>query len=116
MGSADRLPAALPRHRHRCRTGRPHRPRPASFTIALATAQNLLANAGNILDDTTDLTGQIGQAVLAEPAPLCRLRVSARKVKSALSRYNKADPYRPARSTKIDTIHASITSAPTKHH
>jgi hypothetical protein len=84
----------------------------ASFTIALTTAQNLLANAGNILDDTTDLTGQIGRAVLAEPAPPRRLRVSARKVKSALSRYNKADPYRPTRSTKIVALHASITPAP----
>jgi Insertion element 4 transposase N-terminal/Transposase DDE domain len=84
----------------------------ASFTIALTTAQNLLTGAGNILDDPTDLTGQIGRAVLAEPAPPRRLRVSARKVKSALSRYNKADPYRPARSTKITAIHATITPAP----
>ena len=84
----------------------------ASFTIALTTAQNLLANASNILDDTTDLPGQIGKAVLAEPAPPRRLRVSARKVKSALSRYNKADPHRPARSTKIANLHTAITPAP----
>jgi len=58
------------------------------------------------------LQGQIGRAVLAEPAQPRRLRVSTRKVKAALSRYNKADPYRPTRSTKITAIHARITPAP----
>ena len=67
-------------------------PDQARFTIALTTAQNLLANAANILDDTTDLTGQIGRAVLAEPAPPRRLRISARKVKSALSRRAQCRP------------------------
>lgn len=93
----------------------------ASFTIALTTAQNLLINASNIIDDTADLTGQIGRAVLAEPAPPRRLRVSTRKVKSALSRYNKADPHRPPRSTQITALTLTIsdpgpaTQPPTRH-
>lgn len=75
----------------------------AGFTTALHTAQNLLIKAENIIDDL-DPIGQIGRAVLAALAPPRRLRVSTRKVKSALSRYNKADPHRPARATTIDTL------------
>jgi hypothetical protein len=75
----------------------------AGFTTALHTARNLLIKAENIIDDL-DPIGQIGRAVLADLAPPRRLRVSTRKVKSALSRYNTADPHRPARATTIDTL------------
>jgi len=75
----------------------------AGFTTALVTAQNLLIKADNIIDDL-DPIGQIGRAVLADLAPPRRLRVSTRKVKSALSRYNKADPHRPARTTTVHTL------------
>ena len=75
----------------------------AGFTTALHTAQNLLVKAENIIDDL-DPTGQIGRAVLADLAPPRRLRVSTRKVKSALSRYNKADPDRPAHATTVQAL------------
>lgn len=79
------------------------------FTTALRTAQDLLVNAEGILDDEPiDLTGRIGRAVLADLAPPRRPRVSVRKVKSPLSRWNKADPHRPRTSTKITNI--KITS------
>jgi hypothetical protein len=83
----------------------------AGFTIALTTAQNLLVKAENIIDDL-DPTGQIGRAVLADLAPPRRLRVSTRKVKSALSRYNKADPDRPTRTTTVQTIDIKLTDNP----
>lgn len=83
----------------------------AGFTTALTTAQNLLVKAENIIDDL-DPVGQIGQAVLADLAPPRRLRVSTRKVKSPLSRYNKADPDRPARATTVTAIDINLTDSP----
>jgi hypothetical protein len=83
----------------------------AGFTTALTTAQNLLIKAENIIDDL-DPIGQIGRAVLADLAPPRRLRVSTRKVKSALSRYNKADPDRPTRATTVTTIDINLTDNP----
>ncbi|GAB3654571.1 hypothetical protein GCM10027589_13350 [Actinocorallia lasiicapitis] len=59
----------------------------AGFTIALTTAQDLLIKAENIHDDLDP----IGRAVLTDLAPPRRLRVSTRKVKSALSRYDCED-------------------------
>jgi Insertion element 4 transposase N-terminal/Transposase DDE domain len=82
-----------------------------ALTIALTTAQNLLTKAENIIDDL-DPIGQIGRAVLADLAPPRRLRVSTRKVKSALSRYNKADPDRPARATTVTAIDINLTDRP----
>jgi hypothetical protein len=83
----------------------------AGFTTALTTAQNLLIKAENIIDDL-DPTGQIGRAVLADLAPPRRLRVSTRKVKSALSRYNKADPDRPTHATTVHAIDIKLTDSP----
>jgi hypothetical protein len=81
----------------------------AGFTIALTTAQDLLIKAEGILEDQPiDLIGQIGRAVLDDLAPPRRPRVTVRKVKSPLSRWNKADPHRPRSSTKI--THIKITS------
>lgn len=82
----------------------------ASFTTALNTAQNLLVNAHNVLaDKPTDLIGDIGRAVLTDMAPPRRPRTSVRKIKSPLSRWNKADPHRPRSSTPITDI--KITTA-----
>jgi len=84
------------------------------FTTALHTAQDLLVNAENILEDQPiDLIGDIGRAVLADLAPPRRPRVSVRKVKSPLSRWNKADPHRPHTSTKITTIKIHSTQPST---
>jgi Insertion element 4 transposase N-terminal/Transposase DDE domain len=83
----------------------------APFTTALRTAQDLLINADGILDDEPiDLLGRIGRAVLADLAPPRRPRVSVRKVKSPLSRWNKADPHRPRSSTPITNIKITCTA------
>jgi len=76
----------------------------AAFTTALETAKDLLIKAEHITDDLTDPIGNIGRAVLADLHPPRRPRTSTRKVKSPLSRYNKADPHRPHHSTPITTL------------
>jgi hypothetical protein len=82
----------------------------ASFTIALETARQTLTAAAGVVTDGTGLTGRIGRAVLDGLLPPRRPRVSVRKVKSPLSRWNKADPHRPARSTKVTALTITATS------
>jgi hypothetical protein len=85
----------------------------ASFTIALETAKQTLTRAAGILTSTPSLTGRIGQAVLDGLLPPRRPRVSVRKVKSPLSRWNKADPHRPRRSTPVTALTITISSPQT---
>jgi hypothetical protein len=59
------------------------------------------------------LTGRIGRAVLDGLLAPCPPRVSARKVKSLLSRWNKADPYRPARSTPVTALTLTVSGPET---
>jgi len=59
---------------------------PASYQIAVQTAQTLVTGARGILTETTDLAGDIGRAVLANLHRPRRPRVCARTVKSPLSR------------------------------
>jgi hypothetical protein len=60
----------------------------ASFTIALQTARDLIAQAANVIAETTiDLVGTIGRHLLDNLMPARRLRVSPRAVKRPLSRY-----------------------------
>jgi hypothetical protein len=60
----------------------------ASFTIALNTARDQIIHAAGIIADTTiDLVGRIGRAVLADPLPPRRTRVSPRVVKRAISKH-----------------------------
>ena len=80
----------------------------ASFTIALETARQTLTQAAGVVTDGTDLTGSIGQAVLDGLLPPRRPRVSVRKVKSPLSRWNKADPHRPRRSNPVTSLAVTI--------
>ena len=80
----------------------------ASFATALDTATDLLVRAEGVTDDTTDLVGEIGRAVLGDLHPPRRPRTSVRKVKSPLSRYNKKDPYRPERSKPITDLAITI--------
>lgn len=90
----------------------------AGFTIALETAKDLLVKAENVVTGSVDLVGDIGRAVLAGLLPPRRPRVSVRKVKSPLSRYNKKDPYRPGTSTPVTaldiTVREPATSATTR--
>ena len=87
----------------------------ASFTTALQTATQTLIQADGVITSPAGPAGRIGRAVLDSLLPPRRPRVSARKVKSPLSRWNKADPHRPARSTPITsmTITVGHTTEPT---
>jgi hypothetical protein len=79
----------------------------ASFTIALQTAIDTVTTAAGVIPGS-GLTGRIGRAVLDGLLPPRRPRVSTRKVKSPLSRWNKADPHRPARSTPVTTMDITV--------
>jgi hypothetical protein len=83
----------------------------ASFTVALETARQTLTAATGVVTADAGLTGRIGRAVLDGLLPPRRPRVSVRKVKSPLSRWNKADPHRPARSTPVTAL-TIIVSGP----
>jgi len=76
----------------------------ASFTTALHTATQTLIQADGVIASGTTQAGRIGRAILDGMLPPRRPRVSARKVKSPLSRWNNTDPHRPARSTAITSM------------
>ncbi len=78
----------------------------ASFTIALHAARDQVVHAAGVIADTViDLVGKIGRLVLDNLLPERRLRVNARTVKRAISKYN-------ARGPTIDwrTYQATISS------
>ncbi len=81
----------------------------ASFTTALEAAKETITAASGVISTGTSMTGRIGRAVLDDILPPRRPRVSVRKVKSPLSRWNKADPYRPARSTTVTTMTVTLS-------
>ncbi|HET9007112.1 MAG TPA: IS4 family transposase [Actinomycetes bacterium] len=85
----------------------------ASFTIALQTATDTLTAAEAIIPDDPTSHGRIGHAVLADLLPPRRPRISVRKVKSPLSRWNKADPHRPTHSTPITHLTININTPDT---
>jgi hypothetical protein len=65
----------------------------ASFTIALHAARDQLVQAAGVIADTViDLAGKIGRLVLANLMPDRRLRLNARTVKRAISKYNARGP------------------------
>jgi hypothetical protein len=76
----------------------------ANWQIAVHTAQDLLTGARNVITGTTDLAGDIGRAVLANLNPPRRPRVSARRVKSPLSRWNKHPPGKPRTCLRITDL------------
>ena len=80
----------------------------ASFTIALQTAIDTVTGADGVLASDARDPGRLGRAVLDGLLPPRRPRVSVRKVKSPLSRWNKADPHRPARSTPVTTMGITV--------
>jgi hypothetical protein len=82
----------------------------AGFTTALQTATDTLIQADGVLTSHTSSIGRIGHAVLDTLLPPRRPRVSARKVKSPLSRWNNTDPQRPARSTPITSLALEVSS------
>ena len=65
----------------------------ASFTIALNAARDQVIHAAGIIAGTViDLVGKIGRLVLDDLLPERRLRVNARTVKRAISKYNARGP------------------------
>jgi len=82
----------------------------AGFTTALQAATQTLIQADGVLTSHDGLAGRIGRAVLDGLLPPRRPRVSARKVKSPLSRWNNTDPRRPARSTPITSLTITVSS------
>jgi hypothetical protein len=81
----------------------------ASFTIALEAARDQLTTASGICpDEPIDLNGAIGRAVLDALLPARRPRYSARKVKSATSRYLNRDDVRPRNPTTITAIDIAV--------
>ena len=91
----------------------------ASFTIALQTAIDTVTAADSVITSGTLEPGRIGRAVLDGLLPPRRPRVSVRKVKSPLSRWNTADPHRPPHSTPVTAIgitlqHAGEQQSPTR--
>lgn len=85
----------------------------ASFTVALHTARDQIVQAAGVIAATViDLVGTIGEHVLANLLPERRLRVSARAVKRAISKYNGRGPNIDRTSYKA-TISIDILAPPT---
>ena len=81
----------------------------ASYQVAVEAAQNLLTTARYITGPDDDLAGDIGRVVLANLHPPRRPRVSARRVKSPLSRWNKHPPGKPRTNLKITSVTTAIS-------
>jgi hypothetical protein len=84
----------------------------ASFTIALHAARDQLVQAAGVIAGTAiDLVGVIGRHVLANLLPERRLRVNARTVKRAISKYNARGP-NIDRRTHPATLTINIVAGP----
>lgn len=84
----------------------------ASFTIALHTARDQIVQAAGVITATAiDLVGVIGEQILANLLPERRLRISARAVKRAISKYNGRGPNIDRTSYKA-TISIDILAPP----
>ncbi|MFI6986398.1 IS4 family transposase [Embleya sp. NPDC050154] len=83
-----------------------------SFTAAAATAQATVVRAAGIADQHDPAPPwSIATAVLAHPLPARRARLSARKVKSPISRYaGRPLEERPLTSTRITGIDIDVES------
>lgn len=86
----------------------------AGFTTALQCAREQIVTAQGIRPTgPVDLLGAIGTAVLADLLPQRRARYSARKVKSATSRYlARSDDPRPRTTTTVAAVEVAIRLLP----
>lgn len=86
----------------------------AGFTVAVQSAQEQVVKAAGVADHGVDLVGRIGARVLAALLPARRLRVSVRKVKSPLSRYNirPQGDERPLTSQNVTTLAIAVRACP----
>ena len=85
----------------------------ASFTIALNSARDQIIHAAGVIAGTViDLVGAIGRAVLNDPLPERRIRISPRVVKRAISKHRaKGDIDRTNHNATI-TITLNLTRSP----
>jgi len=84
----------------------------ASFTVALRVARDQVVQAAGIVAGAIiDLVGKIGRVVLDDPLPPRRLRVNARTVKRAISKYNARGPTIDRRTYKA-TLAIDILTGP----
>jgi hypothetical protein len=85
----------------------------ASFTIALNAARDQVIHAAGVITGTViDLVGAIGRLVLDDLLPERRLRVNARIVRRAISKYNARGPNIDRRTYQA-TISLNILAGPT---
>ena len=83
------------------------------FTIALHTARDQVVQAAGVTARGIALVGAIGRRVLASLLPPRRQRVSTRKVKSPISRYNdRLDDGRPDTSRTVTALTITVLAAP----
>jgi hypothetical protein len=79
------------------------------FTIALHAARDQVVRATGIVVDSNEESGVIAHRVLAALLPPRRPRVSTRKVRSPISRYNeRRDDGRPDRSRTVTALDISV--------
>jgi Transposase DDE domain len=80
----------------------------ASFTVALyAVRDQVIQAAGVVAGTVIDLVGRIGRVVLDNLMPDRRLRINARTVKHAISKYNARGPNIDRRTYEA-TLHIDI--------
>jgi hypothetical protein len=83
------------------------------FSIALHAARDLVLRPGDTPGNATGLIGTIGRRVLAALLPGRRPRVSTRKVKSPISRYNeRLNDGRPDHSRTITGLDITLLPPP----
>ncbi|MGW2323660.1 transposase domain-containing protein [Streptomyces sp. NPDC001233] len=83
------------------------------FTIAFQTARDQVVQAAGVIADDTDPVGVIGRRVLASLLPPRRPRVSTRKVKSPVSRYNgRHEDGRPDHSRTVTGLDITVLEPP----
>jgi hypothetical protein len=84
----------------------------ASFTTALHAARDQVIQAAGVIAGTViDLVGKIGRVVLDDLLPARRLRINARTVKRAISKYNARGPNIDRRTYRA-TIAIDILTGP----
>ncbi len=85
----------------------------ASFTIALNTARDQAIQATGVIAGTViDLIGAIGRAILTDPLPERRVRISPRVVKRAISKHRAKGPIDRTNHQATITIALGLTNSP----
>jgi hypothetical protein len=85
----------------------------ASFKIALTTARDQVIQAAGVIAGTViDLIGVIGRAVLADPLPKRRVRISPRVVKRAISKHRAKGIIDRTNHKATITTALGLTSSP----